>query len=55
MRTIQAIVLAGGYGTRLKPLTEDKPKPMLEILGKSVISGVIESAMRSGADSVCVT
>lgn len=33
----QAIVLAGGKGTRLWPLTETKPKPFLEVCGKTIL------------------
>ncbi len=34
---MQAIVLAGGFGTRLAPLTYTRPKPMLPILGRPMI------------------
>ena len=36
-----AVILAGGKGTRLMPLTTDKPKPMTEILGKTLIEWII--------------
>ncbi|MFJ4683737.1 NDP-sugar synthase [Streptomyces sp. NPDC091377] len=32
-RPVQAVVLAGGQGTRLRPYTDDRPKPMVEIPG----------------------
>src|SRR3954471_13294336 len=32
-RPVQALVLAGGQGTRLRPYTDDRPKPMVEIPG----------------------
>ena len=32
-RPTQAVVLAGGHGTRLRPYTDDRPKPMVEIPG----------------------
>ncbi|MFH1586828.1 MAG: nucleotidyltransferase family protein [Candidatus Diapherotrites archaeon] len=39
---MKAIILAAGYGTRLYPLTKNKPKPMLEIKGKTIIEYILE-------------
>ena len=39
---MQAIILAGGYGTRLYPLTIDRPKPMVEVGGKPIIEYLVE-------------
>ncbi|MDT7889345.1 MAG: NDP-sugar synthase [Desulfurococcales archaeon] len=41
------IILAGGYATRLRPLTLTKPKALLPILDKPLIDWVIEGAIRS--------
>lgn len=38
---MDAIVLAAGYGTRLYPLTKDKPKPLLDVAGKPIIEHII--------------
>ncbi len=38
-----AIILAAGRGTRMAPLTNDLPKPMLSVLGKNIIEWKLES------------
>lgn len=38
---MQAIILAAGQGTRLRPLTDDKPKPMVELLGRPLLEHVL--------------
>lgn len=52
---VQAIILAGGYGTRLSPLTEEIPKPLLKVCGKTVLSRVCEKAFECGITNVTVT
>ncbi len=52
---VQAIVLAGGKGTRLAPLTEDTPKPLLKLAGKSVIEYVLDAIEKCGVTKVAVT
>lgn len=42
MPSMEAVILAAGYGTRLKHLTEDTPKPLLKIAGKPIIERIIE-------------
>jgi NDP-sugar pyrophosphorylase family protein len=38
---MQAVVLAGGFGTRLYPLTKDVPKPMMKIIGKPILEFIV--------------
>ncbi|WP_018962916.1 NTP transferase domain-containing protein [Coprothermobacter platensis] len=45
------VILAAGEGKRLKPLTEDRPKAMVEVLGKPLVQWQIESLQRAGANS----
>ncbi len=39
---IEALVLAAGYATRLYPLTENTPKPLLEVAGKVMIEHILD-------------
>src|SRR5579875_736023 len=34
---MKAVILAGGFGKRLKPLTDDRPKPMIEVSGVPIL------------------
>ena len=47
-----AIILAAGRGRRLKELTEDQPKPMVTVQGKSIISNLVENLIESGFDRI---
>lgn len=40
--------MAGGFGTRLKPLTDACLKPMLKIGGKPILATVIRSFIKAG-------
>ena len=39
---MDVVVLAGGFGTRLRPLTEGRVKPLLRILDKTLLERVVE-------------
>ena len=43
---MKCIVLAAGYATRLYPLTENQPKPLLEVAGKSILDHAMEKIDR---------
>src|ERR1043166_3244653 len=51
---MRAIVLSAGYGTRLWPLTEDRTKPAIPILGKPLVGYVAEYLARFGVDEIVV-
>jgi len=42
------ILMAGGLGNRLRPLTEKRPKPMLNVGGKPVLETILESLIQQG-------
>ncbi len=47
-RSNWAVVMAGGLGTRLRPLTDSCPKPLLPVGGRPVIETIIAQLMRCG-------
>lgn len=51
-RPRQAVILAGGRGERMRPLTDDRPKPMIEFHGRPFLAYVIEMLRDAGFDSV---
>jgi mannose-1-phosphate guanylyltransferase / phosphomannomutase len=52
---VKAVVMAGGEGTRLRPLTSNQPKPMVPIAGKPCIEHILELLREHGLDDVVVT
>src|SRR5579884_3014346 len=52
---MKAVVMAGGEGTRLRPLTSNQPKPMVPIVGKPCMEHIIELLARHGFEDVIVT
>lgn len=51
---MKAVVLAAGKGTRLRPLTEDKPKAMVEVNGKPLVSHCFDQLAEMGAEEFVV-
>lgn len=51
----QALVLAGGKGTRLRPLTEDKPKPMVEVDGRPFLELLLEHLADEGLEEAVLS
>ena len=45
---MKCLILAAGYATRLYPLTENFPKPLLEVQGKTILDWLIEDIEKSG-------
>lgn len=52
---LQAVIMAGGRGTRLHPLTEHMPKPMLPVGDRPLLEIIIEQLRNSGIKRVNVT
>ncbi len=52
---MKAVVMAGGEGTRLRPLTSSRPKPLVPILNKPCMQHTIELLKRYGITDIVVT
>lgn len=52
---LQAVVMAGGLGTRLRPLTDNIPKPMLSVGGRPLMELTIEKLQKAGIEHVDVS
>ncbi len=51
-RPTQAVILAGGRGTRLRPITDTRPKPMVEIHGKPFLEYLVEMLRGQGFERI---
>jgi dTDP-glucose pyrophosphorylase len=52
---VQAVVMAGGQGTRLHPLTSEVPKPMLPVGGRPLMEHIISQLRGAGIQRVSIT
>ncbi|MHB8231386.1 MAG: sugar phosphate nucleotidyltransferase [bacterium] len=51
---MQAVIMAGGFGTRLKPLTNNTPKPMIHVANKPIMEHVVNLLKMFGIDELIV-
>ncbi|MFB6354237.1 MAG: bifunctional sugar-1-phosphate nucleotidylyltransferase/acetyltransferase, partial [Halobacteriales archaeon] len=51
---MQTVVLAAGEGTRMRPLTASRPKPMLPVAGRPLLAHVLDAAVAAGASRLVV-
>jgi len=49
-----AVVLAAGEGTRLRPLTRNRPKPMLPAANRPILEYVLDTLVDSGVEEICL-
>lgn len=54
MKVKEAVVLAAGKGTRLLPITETTPKPLLKIAGKEIIGMILNNLENSGIEHAVI-
>jgi len=49
---VKALILAAGYATRLKPLTDDRPKQLLPVGGRPIVDWIVEKLRDAGIEDV---
>lgn len=49
---MKALILVGGFGTRLRPLTFSFPKPVVEFANKAIVAHQIEALSKVGVTEI---
>ena len=52
---MKAVIMAGGEGTRLRPLTCNRPKPMVPVANKPMMEHIVELLKKHGISDIAVT
>ncbi|MCZ2443169.1 MAG: NTP transferase domain-containing protein, partial [Flavobacteriales bacterium] len=53
-RVKRAVILAAGMGTRMRPETQNTPKPMVRVGNKRIIETQIEALLKAGIDDITI-
>ena len=53
-RPLRALVLAAGFGTRLRPLTDELPKPLLPVLGRPLLLRTLDALAGAGCEATAI-
>lgn len=54
MRNFPLMMFAAGFGTRMKPLTKDKPKPLIKVAGRPLVDHALTLGKDAGCDPIVV-
>lgn len=49
---MRALILVGGYGTRLRPLTFSRPKPLVDFVNRPILEHQIEALAKAGVKTI---
>ncbi|MGI5816720.1 MAG: sugar phosphate nucleotidyltransferase [Armatimonadota bacterium] len=52
--SMKAVILAAGEGTRMRPLTNRRPKPLVPVAGRPILSHIVGGLASAGVDQVCL-
>jgi glucose-1-phosphate thymidylyltransferase len=55
IRALKAIILAGGYAKRMRPLTKDFPKALLPIEGRMAIEYILDRLLETNIDAIIIS
>ena len=50
----QALIMAAGYATRMRPLTDTLPKPLLKVGGKPLLTHIIDHLVKAGVTTIVI-
>jgi mannose-1-phosphate guanylyltransferase/phosphomannomutase len=52
---VKAVIMAGGEGTRLRPLTSNQPKPLMSLVNRPMMEHIVRLLKKHGFDDIVVT
>ena len=55
LKNCRGIILAGGFGSRMKPFTNLLPKPLIPINGSPIVDHIIESFIKAGLKKISIS